>query len=230
MSNIFTVVPSPAMALSGLLLAGFSGPATADYPPNSLDLSLQIAHHETRWQYAGQTVTSKSSILGVRVRETLAPRLSGSLYAGYLDLSQPNNPLSAAQVTTGYQTGIELDLLLLDMNRLRLELSGGYRYQDTEGHADNTNVELVWHDTYAQLGLTIPLTEHLEFQALGGTSRTSGEQRASGDTDQLLTFDEQRQGYYAAGLSYWVDSTGYLSASWLGGNRDGFRLGFHRGF
>lgn len=230
MSNFLAAVRRLALTLPGALLVGFSGPAQADYPPGKLDLSLQIEHNETRWQYANQTLTSKSSILGVRLQETLAPRLRGSLHFGYLDLSQPDNTLAAAQVTTGYYAGLELGLLLLDTSRLRLELSAGYRYQNTEGHANNTDVELVWHDTYAQLGLAIPLSERLEFHTFGGTSRTSGEQRASGATDQLLTFDEQKRRYYAAGLSYWVDSTGYLSASWLGGNRDGFRLGFHRGF
>ncbi|MFP3873483.1 MAG: hypothetical protein ACLFQT_00735 [Thiohalophilus sp.] len=193
-------------------------------------MSLQIEHNETRWQYADETLTSKSSILGIQLQETLAPRLRGRLHAGYLDLSQPDNTLAAARVTTGYYTGIELALLVLDTSRLRLELSSGYRYQNTEGHTDNTDISLVWHDTYAQLGMALPLSERLELQATGGTSRTSGEQRLSGETDQLLTFDEKEQRYYAAGLSYRVDRTGYLSISWLGGNRDGFRLGFHRGF
>jgi len=230
MSNFFTAVPTPFLSLGGLFLVAFSGPASADYPPGELELSVQIEHNETRWQYAGETLTSKSSILGIQLQETLAPRLRGRLHAGYLDLSQPDNSLAAARVTTGYYAGIELALLLLDTNRLRLELSSGYRYQDTEGHTDSTDVSLVWHDTYAQLGLTLPLSERLDLHALGGSSRTSGEQRVSGDTDELRTFDEKEQGYYTAGLSYRVDDTGYLSISWLGGNRDGFRFGFHRSF
>jgi len=230
MSNFLTAVRAWSPLPGWLLLVVFSGPASAGYPPGELELSLQIEHTETRWQYSGETLTSKSSILGVQLQETLAPRLRGRLHAGYLDLSQPDNSLAAARVTTGYYAGIELALLLLDTDRLRLELSSGYRYQDTEGHTDSTDVSLVWHDTYAQLGLTLPLAERLDLHAVGGTSRTSGEQRVSGDSDQLLTFDEKEQRYYAAGLSYWVDGTGYLSVSWLGGNRDGFRLGFHRGF
>ncbi|MDZ7662202.1 hypothetical protein [Thiohalophilus sp.] len=211
-------------------MIAFSGPASAAYPPGELELSLQIEHNETRWQYSGETLTSKSAILGVQLQETLAPRLRGRLHAGYLDLSQPDNTLAAARVTTGYYAGIELALLVLDTSRLKLELSSGYRYQYTEGHTDSTDVSLVWHDTYAQLGVTLPLSERLDLHAIGGASRTSGEQRVGGDTDQLLTFDEKEQRYYAAGLSYRVDETGYLSVSWLGGNRDGFRLGFHRGF
>lgn len=218
------------LALSGFTLSILSPAATADSPASELDFSLQVEHHETRWQYAGQTVTSKSSILGVRMQERLAPRLTGSLHVGYLDLSQPDNPLPAAQTTSGYYGGIELNWRLLDSQWLRVDLGGGYRYQETTGQNSGTEVELVWHDTYAQLGLGIPLSERLTLQTAGGTSRTSGEQRVSGNTTQLLTFEEDQQAYYSAGLAYWLDGTGYLSATWLGGGYDGFRFSFHREF
>ena len=105
MSNVFAVARSPFHALLWLLLITFSGSAQADYPPGQLELSLQIEHNETGWQYASETLTSKSSILGVQLQETLAPRLRGRLHAGYLDLSQPGNTLAAARVTTGYYAG-----------------------------------------------------------------------------------------------------------------------------
>lgn len=218
------------VTLLGLTLIGFNTFARADYRANGMDFSLQVEHNETRWEYDNQILTSKSSMLGIQLQETLAPRLRGRLQTGYLDISQPANPLPAARVTTGYYAGVDLTLLLLDPAPLRMELTGGYRYQDTRGHDGGTNVDLVWHDTYAQLGVIVPLSGRLDLHALGGTSRTSGEQRVSGDTSQLLTFEERRRDYYAAGLSYWLDDTGYLSVSWLGGAYDGFRLGFHRGF
>jgi len=230
MSKLSAAVRRFTLTWLWLSLLCFCGPARAEYSPGGLDFSLQVGHNETRWEYAGQILTSKSSFIGIQLRETLAPRLRGSLQAGYLDLSQPGNPLPAARVTTGYYGGVDLTLLLLDATRLTMELTGGYRYQETQGHDSGTDVELVWHDTYAQLELVMPLSERLDLRTLGGTSRTSGEQRARGDTDQLLTFDEQRQSYYAAGLAYWLDETGYLSVSWLGGAYDGFQFGFHRGF
>lgn len=217
--------------LSGITLTAFaSAPATAEYASDGPDFSLQVEHNETRWQYADRTLTSKSSILGIRLQETLAPRLRGSLHAGYLELSQPENPLPAAQFTSGGYGGVQLSLLLLETSRLTMTLSGGYTYLETDGEGNNTRVELAWHDTYAQLGTSLALTERLTLHAAGGISRTSGEQRVSGDTEGLLTFDEQQRGYYAAGLAYWMDGTGYLSATWLGGSRDGFRFSFHRRF
>lgn len=204
--------------------------AFADYAPGELDFSMQVEHNETRWRYANQTLTSKSSLLGVRLKERLAPRLLGSLRAGYLDLSQSGNPLPAARTTSGYYSGIELTLLLFDITPLNLTLSGGYTYRQTEGHENGTDVELRWYDTYAQLDLGVALSERLTLHASGGTLRTDGEQRVSGNTSALLDFEQTEQGYYSAGLSYWLDGTGYLRASWLGGSQEGFRFSFHRRF
>ncbi|MDY6981367.1 MAG: hypothetical protein SV201_15965, partial [Pseudomonadota bacterium] len=174
--------------------------------------------------------TSKSSVLGVRLKERLAPRLLGSLKAGYLELSQSGNPLPAAHTTTGHYAGIELTLLLLDTTPLELALTGGYAYQLTDGQQDDTDVELRWYNTYAQLDLGVSLNERLTLHASGGTLRTDGEQRVSGATSALQDFEQTDQGYYSAGLSYWVDGTGYLGASWLGGSQEGFRFSFHRRF
>lgn len=209
----------------------FISPAQAEYHPGGLDFSLQVEHSETRWQYTNIALTSKSSKLGVQLKETLASRLRGTLYAGYLDLSQPDNTLPAAQVTTGYYGGIDLTLLLLKLPWIDLELTGGYGYQDTRGSEGDTTVNFVWYDTYAQLGMSIPVSGQLDLRAASGMINTSGEQRVSGGTgNQLFTFDEQKQRYYTAGLDYWLDGTGYISLRWLGGNSDGFRISFHRGF
>lgn len=204
--------------------------AFADYAPGELDFSMQVEHNETRWRYASQTLTSKSSVLGVRLKERLGPRLLGSLRAGYLELSQSGNPLPAAQTTSGYYGGIELTLLLLDTAPLNLALTGGYTYRQTDGHESDTDVELRWYDTYAQLDLGVALNDRLTLHASGGTLRSDGEQRVSGSTSALLDFEQTDQGYYSAGLSYWLDGTGYLGASWLGGSQEGFRFSFHRRF
>ncbi len=191
---------------------------------------MQVEHNETRWRYANQTLTSKSSVLGVRLKERLSPRLLGSLKAGYLDLSQSGNPLPAARTTSGYYGGIELTMRLLDTAPLNLALSGGYTYTQTEGHESGTDVELRWYDTYVQLDLGVALNERLMLHASGGTLRSDGEQRVSGNTTALLEFEQTDQGYYSAGLSYWLDGTGYLSASQVGGSQEGFRFSFHRRF
>lgn len=215
-----------------LLVAHCSiSPAQAEYRPGGLDFSLQVEHSESRWQYTDTVLISKSSKLGIQLKETLASRLRGTLYAGYLDLSQPYNTLPAAQVTTGYYGGIDLTLLLLELPWIDLELTGGYGYQDTRGSENGTTVNFVWYDTYAQLGASIPISGQLDLRVAGGVISTNGEQRISGSSgSQLFTFDEQKQRYYATGLDYWLDGTGYISLRWLGGNSDGFRISFHRGF
>ncbi|MDY6978946.1 MAG: hypothetical protein SV201_03645, partial [Pseudomonadota bacterium] len=93
MSKYSTLI---ARLLSLFIALFIAPPAVADYAPGELDFSMQVEHNETRWRYASQTLTSKSSVLGVRLKERLAPRLLGSLKAGYLELSQSGNPLPAA--------------------------------------------------------------------------------------------------------------------------------------
>lgn len=227
MSRISRFVQLIVLGLSLITVAGY---AQSDYSPKGWDFSLEVEHSETDWAYTSQTLTSKSTILGVRLHETLAPRLSGTLLAGIIDLSQPGNQPPAARVTSGYYGGIELALLLLDFQSLRLELGGGYRYQNTQGTNNDITTDMIWHDTYAQLGLSLSLSNRLDLYATGGALQTSGEQRVSGNLSQLLTFEEDQREYYTAGLSYWLDGTGYVSATWLGGGRDGFRFSFHRHF
>jgi hypothetical protein len=218
------------LVVLGFSLIGIAGSAYSDYSRTGEDFSLEVEHSETRWMYASETLTSKSTILGIRLDQTLAPRLRGTLLAGFIDLSQPANPLPAARVTDGYYGGIDLVLLLLDLRRLRLELGGGYHYHNTQGSYQDINTDIIWHDTYAQLGLRLSLSERLDLHATGGALQTSGEQRISGSLSQLLTFEEEQQEYYSAGLSYWLDGTGYIKATWLGGGREGFRFSFHRQF
>lgn len=227
MSKYSTAIARPLFVFA--LLFSMT-PAVADYAPGELDFSMEVEHNETRWRYPDQTLTSKSSILGVRLKERLAPRLLGTLKAGYLELSQSGNPLPAARTTTGYYGGLELTLQLLDTAPLNLALTGGYTYLQTDGHENDTDVEMRWYDTYAQLDLGVALNERLTLHASGGTLRSDGEQRVSGNTSSLLDFEQTDQGYYSAGLSYWLDGTGYLSASWQGGSREGFRFSFHRRF
>jgi hypothetical protein len=205
-------------------------PAQAEFPDSDFNFSLQLEHSESSWQYTTTTLTSKSSKLGVQLEQFMSPRLSGTLYVGFLDLSQPANTLPAAQFSSGYYGGIELSLLLLDLSHLKLDLTGGYAYQDTEGKDGGTTVNFVWYDTYGQLGMSIPLSRQLWLRAAGGVLHSSGEQRVSGTGSQLLTFTEQQKEYYSAGLDYWLDGSGFIRLDWLGGNRDGFRISFHRDF
>lgn len=216
------------MLLSLMVLLPVS--VSADYPRDGFNFSLQAEHSESEWQYAGQTLTSKSSKLGVQIQETLAPRLSGTLYAGYLDLSQPGNSLPAARVTTGYYGGIDVTLLVLDFSRLKIELTGGYAYQNTEGNESGTTVNFVWHDSYSHLGITLPVTRQLRMRGTAGVLNRSGEQRTSGASSQLLEFSENKSEFYSAGFDYLLDNSGHMSLRWLGGERDGFRISFHRGF
>lgn len=205
-------------------------PAQAEFPDSDFNFSLQLEHSESSWQYTTTTLTSKSSKLGVQLEQFMSPRLSGTLYVGFLDLSQPANVLPAAQFSSGYYGGIELSLLLLDLSHLKLDLTGGYAYQDTEGIDGGTTVNFVWYDTYAQLGMSIPLSRQLWLRATGGVLYTDGEQRVSGTGSQLLTYKEDKKENYSAGLEYWLDDSGFIRLDWLGGNRDGFRISFHRGF
>lgn len=204
--------------------------ALADYRKQETQFSLEIAHTQSDWRYPTGLFYTKSSILGIQLTEAMASRLKGSLSAGYLDLSQPQNPLPAAQTTSGYYGSVALTLLLLDTRYVGMDLSGGYRYQETDGSDATTTVRNIWYDTFVQLELQLRLSSQLAIQTGGGLSQTDGEQRVSGGTTTLTTFEEAEQEFYYAGLAYWVDNTGYLRLTWLGGNRDGFRISFHRGF
>jgi hypothetical protein len=67
---------------------------------------------------------------------------------------------------------------------------------------------------------------------LSGVSLTyiDGEQRVSGNLDQIIPFNENENIGYYAGLDLKTDATGSIGLKWYGGAKEGVEFVFRRQF
>lgn len=214
-----------------LLLAGlFSTPAWADYDPAVSDFALYIQHTDMDWAYPASVRQTTTTRLLAVWHESFTSSLKGGLRLAYLDLSQPSNPLSSAQNSTGYGLGFDVHALLLERRWLNLSLGLIYDYQSSQGSIPDQTSDFVWHT--GVVGLDLILAPAAQFTILMGTSLTyiDGEQRVSGNLNQVIPFNEDEPLGYYAGLGVKTDATGSIGFKWHSGSVEGVEFVFRREF
>ncbi|HID48362.1 MAG TPA: hypothetical protein EYP40_01910 [Chromatiales bacterium] len=167
--------------------------------------------------------------------QPLASRLRGGLHLAYLDLTQPDNPLAAGQVTTGWGLGLSLDGLLLDGKRVQLLARLSFDYQSTRGEtrdpAGNLQIsDISWGQTVGALDLVIRPTASLDI--LGGAEYVAihGTQGNRGPVNTTWTFRNDLSAGYYGGLRLNLGVSGAIRITGYGGGRTGGRLTFSRQF
>ena len=212
------------------VLATYSFVCQAEYQTGRISYALDIERSKSDWHYTTSRLRTKQSLLGISWEEALASRLKGGLRIGYLDLSQPDNPIPAAQVTTGYYAGLNLSILLLTTDTFETTFDLDYSYRNSRGTQNSQTAEFVWYQSEAGLNLSWQFLQQTYLTLGGHYHVTDGEQRLSGTLTQTTVFEQDQHSGYQAGLAYQVDRSGTIGASWLGGNRDGVRIYFNRVF
>lgn len=214
-----------------LLLCCLFSPAGWAYPDSQVsDFALIIEHTDMDWAYpVGVQQTTTTRLLAVW-HESFSPILKGGLRLAYLDLSQASNPLPSAQNSTGYSLGFDIHTRLLDQRLLQLELIFAYDYQSTGGTSSAQTTDFVWHTGKA--GLDVILAPLASLSVLTGISLTylDGEQRVSGDLNQIFSFEQDESFGYYAGVSLKTDATGSIGLKWHGGIKQGVEFVFRREF
>ena len=215
-----------------LLLLGclFSSPSWANYDPTVSDFALFIQHTDIDLAYPATSRQTTSTRLLAVWHEYFSPSLKGGLRLGYLDLSQASNPLPSAQNSTGYSLGFDIHALLVEQRMLHLGLAFAYDYQSTQGSSADQTSDFVWHT--GLVGIDMILAPAAQFSVLAGTSLTylDGEQRVSGNLNQIIPFNEDETIGYYAGLNLRTDATGSIGLKWHGGTMQGVEFVFRREF
>jgi len=214
-----------------LLLAGLLGtPAWADYDPAVSDFALHIQHTDMDWAYPATVQQTTTTRLLAVWHESFTASLKGGLRLSYLDLSQPSNPLSSAQNSTGYGLGFDIHALLLEQRWLNMSLGFVYDYQSSQGTSPDQTSDFVWHT--GVIGLDLILAPAAQFSVLMGTSLTyiDGEQRITGNVSRVIPYNEDEPVGYYAGLAVKTDATGSIGLKWHGGTMQGVEFVFRREF
>ena len=203
--------------------------AMADRYEDRQDFSLTVASSTTRWVYQATPRETRLRSMTVSWVEPLSPSLRGGLNLTYLDTSQATHPQAVGLDTAGDGLGIDLALQLLNIAHFELGLRFAYDYARTENRLDGQQIENTWTTTTLGLDAELSLGKTLRF--LAGTAWVSveGDERLSGDINQLTPFAEETSTAYYAGLSIRVDARDHIDLRWMGGYQNGVMLGFtHR--
>ena len=203
--------------------------AMADRYEDRQDFSLTVASGTTRWLYNDTPRETRLRSMTASWVQPMSPSLRGGLNLTYLDTSQATHPQAVGLNTAGDGLGIDLAMQLLNIAHFELGLRFAYDYARTGYKLDGQQIENTW--TTTTLGLDAVLSLGKTLRLLAGTAWVSveGEERLSGDVNQLTTFKEETSTAYYAGLSIRIDSRDHIDLRWTGGYQNGLVLGFtHR--
>ena len=195
------------------------------------DFNAHYQSYKTDWLYPNNS-TQRTSIshLGIGWTEALSEYLNGGLKAGYLDITQANNPISTARITTGHYLGIHLNGIPISNEWFMLTMGIGYTYNKAEKQDTNQSIEMIWHQTVLNVQTAFQLMPRLTFTIGGKLGWVDGEERATGTITQVRSFEQNKiEGYYA-GINFATDITGSIGVSWEGGTQEGISVYFRRQF
>lgn len=224
-------VYTPLHLKSILMLVYLSStPSWASYDPTVSDFALFIQHTDMDWAYPATTQQTTTSRLLAIWHENFSPSFKGGLRLAYLDVSQASNPLPSAQNSTGYSLGFDLHARLLDHRLLQLGLIFAYDYQSTGGSSTDQTSDFVWHSGIAGIDMIIAPTARLSVLTGASLTYIDGEQRVSGNINQIIPFKEDEPLGYYAGVNLKTDATGSIGFKWHGGTMQGWEFVFRRKF
>lgn len=209
----------------------FATPSWANNDPEVSDFVLFIEHSDTDWNYpAVKQETTTTRLLAVW-HESFTESLKGGLRLAYLDISQAANPLPSGKNSTGYGLGIDVHAGLLTRPSLQLGLRLAYDYQSTSGKSSDQVSDFIWHSAEVALDMIVAPMSRLSFLSGVSLNWLDGEQRVSGNINQIFSFSEDEPFGYYAGLNLKTDATGgSIGFRYYGGFRQGGELVFRRHF
>ena len=199
-------------------------------PAQDLGVALVIEKNKMELDFAGTTRDTDLDSLQVHWYQRLLSHLDGNIIIGFLDTSQPTNPIAEGQNTTG--NFLEIGLRAYYFRGEHFSLSSGftYRYNETNNSQATQDIDWRWHQGKVDLQAQLQVNAYIEF--LFGASGTfiDGEERASGTVTQLIDFSEKDplSGYAAAHII--LDRTGRIGIKIDTGSLRGGQIYFSRWF
>ena len=208
-------------------------PATShalSYNPGT-NINAHYQSYNSNWLYTNNsTQDTHISRLGIGWKEKISEYIHGGLKAGYLDISQANNPISTSRITEGQYFGITLGSTIIDLEWFSLNSGLGYSYNSTEKQETSQSVELRWNQTVLNVQTTFHFIPRLSLTLGGKLIWIDGEERATGTITQIRSFEQNKiEGYYAR-IDLATDRTGSIGVSWEGGTQEGVSVYFRRQF
>jgi len=197
---------------------------------NLIEFSLSTQSHSSNFKFPTTAYEVHSDQLGISWYEPFSHYFQAGLEVGYIEMSQLNNPVSSAQFTSGQYAGLLLRFLPVTTSSLSLILNLDYRYNRTEGVNSGQNSQFAWHETVFSSEIQFHPVELVSFFVAAEYQLVNGEQRDSGDINQIKPFSEAQQEGYRYGLDLTANRTGIIRLEGFSGFKDGVSLYFKRKF
>lgn len=197
---------------------------------NSLEFSLVLSSIESQFNYSFSTYDTRFKKWGINWYEPFTDYFHAGLEVGNIEMSQPVNPLTSSQYTTGEYAGVLLRLLPLTTPIFSLSFDLNYRYNSTQGGSTNQLTEFIWDETRYTSQLYFQPIKSIQLHLAADHQVIKGEQRDSGTTNKVSSFKGSEKNSYRFGVDFIINRTGTVGIERLTGFNNGTRLYFSRKF
>ena len=195
---------------------------------NLVEFSLYTANQNTSFNFSSNDYETKYQQLGLNWYESFSPYFHAGIEIGYIDVTQTENPLTSAQFTSGEYAGLLLRFLPIEIELISLIVNLNYRYHQTSGKSTNQETEFSWSETSLSSELQFHATENLNVFAAAEYQILDGSQRDSGNTNQVILFNNAIQQGYRAGVDFMLRPSEVIRIEWQSGFRNGVQIYFTR--
>jgi len=197
---------------------------------NALEFSLSASSQKSHFNFSSNTNEVRSDQFGINWYENFSPYFHAGLEVGYIEMSQINNAITSAQFTSGEYIGLLLRFLPVESPFFTLTLNLNYRYTRTEGKSTNQETLFIWDNTLLFSELQFQATKHIGLILAAEYQFLDGEQRDSGNINQITQFKGSKQQGYRLGINFNLNHSQTIRLEWLNGFRQGVQIYFTRKF
>jgi hypothetical protein len=195
-----------------------------------LEFSLSVSNQNTYFKYTSNNNKVKTSQLGINWYEPFSPYFHAGFELGYTEMTQIENNLASAQFTEGQYAGLLLRLLPIDNHFFSLTLNLNYRYNRTQGNSTNQETQFAWSESLLSSEVLFKPINHIDLFLAAEYQILNGEQRDSGNINQVTSFNSSKHQGYRFGINFKLKNNGVIQLERLTGFRHGTRIYFIRKF
>jgi len=197
---------------------------------DDLGVAFVIEKTTIELDFAGVSRDTDFDSLQLHWYQRLLSHLDGAIVIGFMDTSQPGNPIPEGQNSSGEFFEFGLRAYYFRGENFALSSGFSYRYVDTGNSQDAQDISWRWHQGTVDLRAQLQIGSYLELLLGASGTFIDGEQRASGTINQVIDFEEKdRLSEYAAAQII-LDRTGRIGIKIDTGSVRGGQIYFSRWF
>ena len=196
---------------------------------NVVEFSLLLSRHDTQFNFSGNNNKIKTETAGIKWYEPFTPYFQAGLEVGYIQLTQ-TLPKISSQHTKGEYAGLLFRFLPIKKKSLSLNLNMNYRYNRSKGKTLNQETKYFWHEVLFSSEIMFQATEKAGLSLAAEYLFTDGEKQTNSSTNQIETFNINKQRGIRYGLHFKPSRTEIIGLEWLSGYKNGVQIYFGRKF